>query len=137
MHLMSFGLVEVDVGGQSLPDLIEDLGYLLDGNDEELGPGRATLFEMVREYGGSGTVGYDHGTMSGWAVYQKRYAINFARLYSVQDPKMRLLTSTLLEQTFAVPASVTFELQLPEYISSFNPADNWQVEIAAMVTSIR
>lgn len=136
LHIMSFGLVEADGGGQSLPDLVEDLASLLDGDDEEPCSGRADLVEKIREYGGPGAAGYEHGTMSGWAAYQGRYAINFTRLYSVDDPAMRLLTSSLIEQTFAVPGSVSFELQFPVHVSTFNPAASWQAEIAAMVNSI-
>ena len=136
LHLMSFGLVEADGGGQSLPDLVEDLASLLDGDEGEPGSGRADLVEKVREYGGPGAAGYDHWTMSDWAAYQGRYAINFTRLYSVDDPAMRLLTSSLIEQTFAVPGSVSFELQFPVSVSTFNPAANWQAEIAAMVTAM-
>lgn len=134
LHLMSFGLVEAGVGGQSLPDLVEDLAALLDGDDLHRGPGRARFIQMVRQYGGTNVTGYDHETMRDWAAYQGRYGISFARLYSVDDPAMRLLTSSLIDQTFAVPSSVTFELQLPNQVSAFNPATNWQAEVAAMAT---
>lgn len=138
VHLMSFGLVEVSGSGsgQSLPDLVEDLGSLLDGDEDEPGPGRAGLIEMIREYGGPGAVGYDHGTMSEWVLYQRRYAINFARLYSIADPEMRLLTNLLIDQTYVIPASVSFELQLPEQVSTYNPAADWRGEIAAIVNSM-
>lgn len=136
LHLMSFGLVEADGGGQSLPDLVEDLASLLDGDDDEPGTGRADLIEKVCEYGGTGAAGYDHKTMQEWAAYQGRYAINFTRLYSVDDPAMRLLTSSLIDQTFVVPGSVSFELQFPVHVSTFNPAANWQAEIAAIVSSM-
>lgn len=135
LHLMSFGLAEVDAGGQSLPELIDDLTSLVDDGSASGAAARAQLLTMVREYGGGSSPGYDQDTMSGWNVYQARYAITFARLYAVDDPDMRLLTTALLDQTFAVPGSVTFELQLPSRISAFNPAATWQSEIAAMVTA--
>lgn len=135
LHLMSFGLVETDSGGQALPDLVDDLISLLDGDDGERGPGRAGLLEMVRAYGGPGAVGYDHESMRDWAVYQGRYAISFARLYSTDDPAMRLLSSELIEQTFAIPTSVSFELLLPDQVSMFNPANNWQAVIASIVAA--
>lgn len=135
LHLMSFGLAEVDEGGQSLPELIDDLASLLDECGEEGAGARAQLLAMVREYGGAAAPGYDHDTMRGWSVYQIRHAISFARLYAVDDPEMRLLTSALLDQTFAVPGSVSFELELPASVSAFNPAASWQAEIAAMAAA--
>ncbi len=135
LHLMSFGLAEVEEGGQSLPELIDDLASLLDNGSAPELAARPQLLTMVREYGGGGSPGYDHDTMSGWSVYQARYAIMFARIYAVDDPEMRLLTSALLDQTFAVPGSVSFELQLPSRVSAFNPAASWQSEIATMVTT--
>ncbi len=134
LHIMSFGLSETHEGGQTLPDLIEDLASLLNGDLPDEGAGPAQLKAMVREYGGLGATGYDHDTMKDWVAYQGKYAITFARLYSVDDPEMRLLTSSLIDQTFAVPGSVSYELQLPTLVSAFNPAANWQAEIASMVT---
>lgn len=133
LHLLSMGLAEVDHGGQSFPELVEDLASLL-GNAGTEGV-RAQFLAMLREYGAAGVAGYDHDTMSGWNVYQVRHVSTFTRLYSVDDPEMRLLTSALLDQTFAVPGSVSFELQLPTRVSTFNPAENWQTEVAAMIPS--
>jgi|SRR5579859_4090267 len=135
LHLMSFGLTEVEQGGHSLPELVDDLASLLDDGSEHGASGRAQLLAMVREYGGAGAPGYDHDTMRGWCVYQLRLAISFARLYAVEDTEMRLLTSALLDQTFTVPGSVSFELQLPSRVSAFNPAERWQAEVAAMTAN--
>ncbi|WP_210214382.1 hypothetical protein, partial [Sinorhizobium meliloti] len=70
----------------------------------------------------------------GWSAYQIRLQITFTRLYAINDPEMRLLTSAALDGTFVVPSSVSFELQLPTRVSAFNPAQNWQGEVAAMLT---
>lgn len=133
LHLMSFGLAEVDQGGQSLPELVADVVSLLDDASEEAAGARAQFLGMVREYGGGSSPGYDHETMSGWSVYQVRHAITFARLYMVDDSEMRLLSTAILDQTFTVPGSVSFELQLPPRVSAFNPAESWQTEVARMI----
>ncbi|MCA0015563.1 PD-(D/E)XK motif protein [Mesorhizobium sp. B292B1B] len=133
LHLMSFGLAEVDKGGQDLPELVDDIASLLDDGSTQGGGARAQFFGMIREYGGPGAPGYDHDTMRSWSVYQARHVITFTRLYSVDDPEMRLLTSALIGQTFVVPGSVNFELQLPTRVSTFNPAANWQTEVASML----
>lgn len=133
LHLISFGFAEVDQGGQNLPELVEDIAFLLDDGGSQGAGARAQFLGMVREYGGAGPHGYDHDTMRGWNAYQVRYMITFTRLYSVDDPEMRLLTSALIDQTFAVPGSVSFELQLPPRVSTFNPAANWQTEVASML----
>ncbi len=135
LHLMSFGLAEVNEGGQCLPELVEYIASLLDYDSPTPRAVRDQFLMMVQQYGGGGSPGYDHDTMCGWSVYQARYAITFARLYSVDDPEMRLLTSEVLDQTFAIPGSVSFDLQLPSRVSHFNPATNWQSEIAALATS--
>lgn len=46
---------------------------------------------------------------------------------------MRLLDRGLVEQTFIVPDSMRFEALFPSRVSSYNPAENWQQELAAMV----
>lgn len=130
VHLLSFGLTEVDQGGQSLPALVDDIASLL--NDPGSGA-CAQFLGMIRQYGGVGATGYDHSTMSDWAAYQVQYQVTFTRLYAMDDPEMRLLTSAAIEGTFVVPGSMSFELQLPPRISAFNPAQNWQVEVAAML----
>lgn len=87
LHLMSFGLAEADGSGQSLPELIDDLASLLDDGSATGSAASMQLLAMVREYGGGGSPGYEHDTMRGWSVYQTRYAITFARLYAVDDPR--------------------------------------------------
>lgn len=134
VHLLSFGLTEVHQGGQSLPELVDDILSLLSDNSPQ-GAGACTQFlGMIREYGGISASGYDHTTMRGWSAYQIRLQITFTRLYAINDPEMRLLTSAALDGTFVVPSSVSFELQLPTRVSAFNPAQNWQGEVAAMLT---
>ena len=132
LHLLSIGLQPATSGGPSLPELIDDLLTLLSGC-EDGGGVHTQLLKMIASYGGGDAPRYDHFAMRGWSVYQQRYGITFARLYDVEDQEMRLLDRGLVEQTFTVPDSVKFEVLLPSKLSAFNPAENWQQELAAMV----
>ena len=130
LHLLSIGLEAVDTGGFSLPELVDDLLSLLPG--DSMSPPQAQFLSMIASYCGGGAPSYEHDAMRGWHLYQQRYAITFARLFDVGDPEMRLLDRSLVEQTFAVADSLTFELALPSLLSSFNPAADWQHEVASM-----
>ena len=132
LHLLSIGLQVAETGGPSLPELVDDmLSLLSDGGEQS--PQQAQLLSMIESYGGDGAPGYQHDVMRAWHMYQQRFAITFARLYDVAAPEMRLLNRALVEQTFAVPDSLTFELALPSLLSAYNPAENWQQEVAALV----
>jgi hypothetical protein len=133
LGLLSLGLAETDDGGQSLPEIVDDLLSLLDDGSIERGAAQQQLLSMIAEYGEGGGAGYEHDKMSGWVVYQRHFTITFGRLYDVADPAMRLLTREAIEQTFAVVDSVTFSLLLPERVSAFNPSARWQEELAAIV----
>lgn len=133
LHLLSVGLEQVEHGGQSLPELVDDLLSMLSDGSGEHTPVQAQLLAMIASYGGPGAPSYEHDAMRAWSVYQQRYALTFTRLYEVDDPAMRLLDRGLVEQTFATPESLTFELVLPSIVSPYNPTENWQAEIAAMI----
>lgn len=135
LGLLSMGFVESDQGGQSLPEVVEDLLRLLEGSNDSQTSARDQLLAMIAEYGEGGGPGYEHDTMSGWSAYQRRFSITFARLYDVLDPEMRLLRREVIEQTFAVAESVSFSLLLPDRVSAFNPARTWQEELASIVQS--
>ncbi|TPK87011.1 PD-(D/E)XK motif protein [Mesorhizobium sp. B2-4-13] len=132
LHLMSFGLEPVAAGGLDLPELVDDLLSLLSDDRGARTPQQGQLLAMIASYGGAGAPSYEHDAMRGWNVYQQRFAITFARLYDVADPEMRLLDRGLVEQTFVVPDSLSFELAVPSLLSAFNPVEDWQKEIAAM-----
>lgn len=133
LHLLSCGLQLVEHGGSSLPELVDDLLSLLSDGTGTRTTTEAQFLSMVASYGGAGVPSYVHDEMRAWSIYRQRYAITFTRLYEIDDPAMRLLDRDLIEQTFAVPSSLTFELDLPFIISPFNPAQNWQAEIAKMI----
>ena len=132
LHLLSLGLQMVDTGGPSLPELVDDLLSLLGDGGGERTALQTQLLTMIAHYGGSGAPSYEHDAMRGWAAYQQRFALAFARLYDAHDREMRLLDRAIVEQTFVVPDSLTFELALPSLVSAYNPAENWQQEVAAM-----
>jgi hypothetical protein len=133
VHLLSLGLQAVETGGLNVPELVDDILSLL--GDEESGANatQQQFLVMIASYGGPGAPSYDHAVMSGWAVYQQHFTITFARLYDVADTEMRLLVRETVEQTFVNPESLSFELDIPARLSAFNPAEDWQTEIAAMV----
>lgn len=132
LHLLSLGLQVATEGGSSLPEVIDDLMSLLGDSSSARTTEQTQLLSMIASYGGTSAPSYDHDTMRGWSVYQQRYAITFARLYDVSDPDMRLLHRNLVEQTYADPDSLTFELTIPSIVSAYNPAEDWQKQIAAM-----
>lgn len=47
-----------------------------------------------------------------------------------------MLGADLRNIAYVIPASVSFELQLPEQVSTYNPAADWRGEIAAIVNSM-
>jgi hypothetical protein len=122
----------VSEGGPSLPEMVDDLLTLLSDGSGAQTAEQVQLLSMIASYGGAGAPSYDHGTMRGWSVYQQRYTVSFARLYDVADPGMHLLDRELIQQTFADPDSLTFELTIPSIVSAYNPADDWQKQIAAI-----
>ena len=136
LSLLSMGLVESDHGGQSLPEIVEDLLRLVGNSGTERSSAQQQLLAMIAEYGEDGGSGYEHDKMAAWSVYQRRFSITFTRLYDVLDPEMRLLGREAIEKTFAVVESVCFSLLIPDQISAFNPAVNWQKELASMVQAI-
>ncbi len=77
---------------------------------------------------------YRHATMSEWSAYGTRYTHSFPpRLYRVADPSMRLLRREDLATTFIVPSSLSFTLHIPDRVSAFNPAPNWQDELSSIL----
>lgn len=133
LRLLSMGLTETESGGQSLPDIVEDLLSLLQSDGAKRGPVQQQLLAMIANYGEAGSAGYDHDNVRHWQVYQRRFVTEFGRLYDISDSAVRLLTRELLEDTFAVVETVSFTLLFPDRISGFNPQDNWQGEIAATI----
>ena len=47
---------------------------------------------------------------------------------------MLTLSRELLTQTFVQPQGLTFTMHIPEQVSAFNPAPNWEAELEAMVS---
>ena len=132
LSLLSLGLQIVETGGPSLPELVDDLLSLLAGGGNGRNAQQGQLLTMIASYGGTDAPSYEHDAMRGWNVYQQRFAITFARLYDLSDPNMHLLDRNIVDQTFAVPESLSFELAVPSTLSAFNPAEDWQKEIATM-----
>jgi hypothetical protein len=135
LHLLSVGLAASPSMGETLPGIVDQvLDMLADGGASPL---QETFLMRVERYGAANGVGYQHATMKDWTAYATRYTATFPlRLYRVADPAMRLLNRAELAATFVVPGSLAFTLHIPDRISAFNPATNWQVELARMIEAL-
>jgi hypothetical protein len=75
--------------------------------------------------------------MREWPQYQARFTFSFTpRLYRIADKEMRLLPRATIADTFLFPDTVTFEAGFPTQVSAFNPAANWQNELAEMANTM-
>ena len=139
LHLLSIGLKEVPSGGESLPNVVDDLLAELGAPvevEQDLNPLQTQLLFSMSRYGAGGR-GYRHLAMREWPQYQARFAVSFSpRLYRISDKQMKLLPRTTVADTFVQPDSLTFEAEFPAQVSAFNPAANWQTEIAEMVRAM-
>jgi hypothetical protein len=138
LHILSIGLQEVSEGGQSLPELVDDV--LAELRDPDLKPqdlcsSQMQLLHWIEQYGTGSGIGYRHTTMSDWSSYKRRLAISFTpRLYRVRDSAMHLLRRSVVEETFVRADTLQFELALPSKISAFNPAEQWRTELSTMLS---
>ena len=133
LHLMSIGLAASHSMGENLPAIVSSIVNLLSGP----AVGRELADEFLRRVSLYGTVsgsGYTHATMQEWSAYGTRYTHTFLpRLYRVEDTAMLTLNRDLLAQTFVQPEGLAFTMHIPEQVSAFNPAPNWEVELETMV----
>ena len=132
LHLMSIGLAASTTMGESLPATVASIITLL----SSVSGGTELEGEFVRRVSLYGTLsgnGYAHLSMQEWSVYQTRYAHTFLpRLYRVDDPAMLLLGRDLLSRTFVQAQGLSFTMHIPEQVSAFNPAPNWEAELDLM-----
>ncbi len=139
LHLLSIGLHEVTDGGESLPDVVNDLLLELGESiesEQSANPIQTQLLHSISQYGASGKR-YLHFTMREWPQYQARFTFSFTpRLYRIADKEMRLLPRATIADTFLFPDTVTFEAGFPTQVSAFNPAANWQNELAEMANTM-
>ncbi len=136
LHLMSIGLVASNSIGESLPSLVSGIIALL---TSATGSAEAAqeFTRRIALYGGQSGGNYVHESMAHWNVYSTRYAHTFPpRLYRIDDPAMLLLTREALAQTFVQPEGLSFSLHIPHQVSPFNPASNWEGELASMTASV-
>lgn len=133
LHLMSIGLAASTTIGESLPSMVASIVTLLSSVSSRTG----LADEFVRRVALYGTLsgsGYAHQSMQEWSVYGTRYAHTFLpRLYRVDDPAMLLLGRDLLGTTFVQAEGLSYMMHIPEQVSTFNPAPNWEAELELMV----
>ncbi|MER9926722.1 PD-(D/E)XK motif protein [Mesorhizobium sp. M0048] len=135
LHLLSVGLAASTSLGESLPAIVDSVLTVL-GHGRHKGSAAVedAFLRNVEAYGAGNGIGYAHRTMNDWSVYSTRYTHTFLpRLYRVSDPAMLLLSREDIARTFVQPASVSFTLHVPDRVSAFNPAPNWQETIAEMI----
>jgi hypothetical protein len=135
LHLMSIGLAASTTMGESMPATVASIVTLL----SSASGGTELAGEFVRRVSLYGTLsgsGYAHLSMQEWSVYQTRYAHTFLpRLYRVDDPAMLLLGRDLLGRTFVQAQGLSYTMHIPEQVSAFNPAPNWEAELELMDAS--
>lgn len=135
LHLLSVGLTASSVMGENLPAIVSTIVNLLSGPSTR--PELPDEFlRRVSLYGSVSGNGYFHATMQEWSVYGTRYTHTFLpRLYRIDDPAMLTLRRDQLARTFVQPEGLAFTMHIPERVSAFNPALNWEAELDAMVDS--
>lgn len=132
LHLMSIGLVASTTLGEALPMVVSSIVNLLTNSGSGLEAAEDFL-RRVSHYGSQSGGGYVHSTMQDWSVYGTRYVHTFPpRLYRVDDPGMRVLKRDTLSQTFVQAEGLSFTMHIPDRVSAFNPAQDWEAEIDAM-----
>jgi hypothetical protein len=138
-YLLSFGLIQTESAGFTLPELVNRILALL--SDPALPSGtRSPLQErIVREVEayGAETSGacYRHAEALSSTAYQQRFQVTFQpRMYDLSDPEVRILRSADLVGTFVNRSNISYQVDLPESVSEGNPAPNWRRLIQTLVT---
>lgn len=132
LYLLSVGLASSTTIGETLPVLVDSINGLLSGATDHEGL-EDEFVRRVSLYGNQSGGGYVHSKMADWSAYSTRYSHTYPpRLYRVDDPAMKLLDRQRLMETFVQPQGLSFTLHIPEQVSPFNPAPNWEFELNMM-----
>lgn len=131
LYLMSIGLAASSTIGETLPSIVGSIKVML---TKAAGPELAGEFlRRVSLYGRPSGDGYMHETMRERSAYCTQYVHTFLpRLYRVDDPAMRLLRRDMLAETFVQAQGLSFTMHIPEQVSAFNPASNWEAELESL-----
>ncbi|MFZ4580317.1 MAG: PD-(D/E)XK motif protein [Myxococcota bacterium] len=113
LFLASIGLAE-EIGGTSR----FSVSQLTDRILSRLSPADCVIFlDQLRQYGPDDCIGYDHGSMSSWEPYSRRYRLTFEpRLYDMSDPNVRVLRRADLQELFVMPEGISYVVDLPSAI---------------------
>lgn len=115
VFLLSIGLRWLDGdthGGTSVPQLVD--GIMARLPDDQA---RDNVLAKVRQYGGDGTLGYDHIEQHHLPRFKRPFEVRFERLYDMTDDAIRVLRSSNLEGLDHVRQdSVTFQVTLPRQV---------------------
>ncbi len=117
-------------GGRTIPSLVDLIRA-------RLSAGAASRFlARLLQYGGDAGTGYDHVRDRENPRFTRPWFATFERLYDMTDERIRVLRSDDLQGiTHIDPASVTFQIRLPEQVDGvLNPVSGLE-QIARKLTS--
>lgn len=120
LFLLSIGLVWLPPGtpgGLTIRQLVLDIEERLPQQEKD------AFIRLVSAYGDDPIHGYRHNSSNIDEVYVREFRVSFTRLYDLLDSKISLLTSAdLAEYSHVYPASVSYEVDLPERVrGDINP----------------
>ncbi|VXC43238.1 hypothetical protein NOCARDAX2BIS_540017 [Nocardioides sp. AX2bis] len=83
----------------------------------------AWFIQAMREYGTDPNRGYDHTDIDSRHLYDRPFAIAFARLYDMADPGVQVMRSDdVVSHPFTDASSLRFRINLPDQVGGdFNP----------------
>ena len=120
LYLFSVGIQEATDGSSpswTLPGLV-------DGILDRLAADTQVIFlDQLHAYGAGDVDGYDHHDLAHRIRFGHAWALQFARLYDMSDPKISLLrTADLAHYKSVVPQSIEYTVKLPEHVTgAINP----------------
>ena len=139
LFLASIGLQWADQpeGAWTLPlvvdRLLEHLNKLAPSQQKEA---HTELLSKIEQYGGDNKLGYNHLAMRDSPRYNRPFGVEFARLYDVGDPAIKVLRLSDLSGFDNVdPGSVSYQVRLPRKVNGdLNPQNGFQTAASHVLT---
>jgi hypothetical protein len=116
--------------GRTIPSLVDSILGRLSAD------AASRFLARLQQYGGDAGTGYDHDRDREKPHYARPWFATFERLYDMTDERVRVLRSEDVQGiTHIDPASVTFQIRLPEQVDgNLNPLSGIE-QIAQALTS--
>lgn len=132
LRLLSLGVAAIPSGlqaGQTVPALVQRIA------DRASMDTRTDFLDRVQAYGGDAGLGYKHARDHSKARFQKRFALNFERLYDLTDDSLRILRR---DDVVGFPHidvdSIEFDVDLPyPFRGVINPVTGLQKLVDALL----